>query len=69
MVMKVLDNFSDTDKQFLFSKGTIYKTLESPQVVELRKRSREEPDEAELSLAQGQLLKKRFGEASELAEK
>ena len=52
--------------KILFSKGTIYKTLESPQVVELRKRSREEPDEGELSLAEGQLLKKRFEEAADL---
>ena len=33
MVMKVLGKLSDDEKKVLFSKGTIYKTLESPQVV------------------------------------
>ena len=40
-----MDEVSDDEKKVLFTKGTIYKTLESAQVVELRKRSREEPDE------------------------
>ena len=48
MAMKVLGKLSDDEKKVLFSKGTIYNTLESPQVVKLRKRSREEPDEGEL---------------------
>ena len=73
---KVLDTLSDDEKKVLFSKETIPKTgylgsisLESPQVVKLRKRSREEPGEGELLLAEGQLLKKRFEEASEFTDK
>ena len=69
-VTKVINLFKDElsadEKKVLFSKGTIYKTLESPQVVKLRKRSREEPDEGEHSLAEGQLFKKRFEEAADL---
>ena len=65
-VTKVMDELSADEKKVLFSKGTIYKTLESPQVVKLRKRSREEPDEGEHSLAEGQLFKKRFEEAADL---
>ena len=75
-VTKVMDELSADEKKVLFSKGTIYKTgylgsisLESPQVVKLRKRSREEPDEGEHSLAEGQLFKKRFEEAADLKEK
>jgi len=66
MVMKVLGKLSDDEKKVLFSKGTIYKTLESPQVVKLRKHAREESDEGEHSLAEGQLFKKRFEEAADL---
>ena len=72
-VIKVLDQLSDYEKKALFSNKTIFKTggsisLESPQVIKLRKRSRdrEEPDEGERSLAEGQLFKKRFEEASDL---
>ena len=75
-VTKVMDELSADEKKVLFSKGTIYKTgylgsisLESPHVVKLRKRSREEPDEGERSLAEGHLFKKRFEEAAELKEK
>ena len=73
-----MDELSDDEKKVLFTRGTIYKTgylgsisLESPQVVKLRKRSRdrEEPDEGERSLAEGQLFKKRFEEAAEFKEK
>ena len=56
--------------------GTIYKMgysgsipLQSPQVVKLRKQSREEPDEGERLLAERQLFKKRFEEAADLKEK
>ena len=68
-VTKVMDELSADEKKVLFSKGTIYKTLESPQVVKLRKHAREEPDEGEHSLAEGQLFKKRFEEAAEFDEK
>ena len=68
-VTKVMNELSDDEKKVLFTKGTIYKTLESPQVVKLRKHSREEPDEGERSLAEGQLFKKRFEEAADLKEK
>ena len=57
------------DKKVLFSKGTIYKTLESPQVVKLRKLSRKERDEGEHSFAEGQKFKKRFEKAADLKEK
>ena len=71
-----MDELSDDEKKVLFTKGTNYKTgylgsisLESPQVVKLRKHSREEPDEGERSLAEEHMLKKRFEKAAEFDEK